>query len=284
MPAKQTRRWCFTSFEASPQYKLDNVEYLVVQCEICPTTNKEHYQGYLVTKKKTTLNVVKEILDDQKCHLEIANGKHDQCIAYCTKILTRKPNTIPYEYGNRNCIQSGKRTDLEEIVKLIKENDKIEMTYLIETFPGTVARNEKWIRSTAQKYKKRIIDPDIGRKTMTECEIIYGKTGSGKSTYVKEIKDCYWKNPMNNWWDGYTGQENVVIDDWTNDPKKGIQAVDLLHLVNHTPLSLEIKGGFTEFLAKKIWITTNLEPEEILKGLSEEHNNALKRRLKFTKI
>jgi len=43
----------------------------------------------------------------------------------------------------------------------------------------------------------------------------YGAPGTGKSHYAREISgDSLYLKPQNKWFDGYTGQENILIDDF----------------------------------------------------------------------
>lgn len=42
---------------------------------------------------------------------------------------------------------------------------------------------------------------------------IYGPPGTGKTRYVHEKYDDIYDKGQNKWWDGYTGQKVVLIDD-----------------------------------------------------------------------
>ena len=40
-------------------------------------------------------------------------------------------------------------------------------------------------------------------------------SGTGKSRWVAATwPDAFWKSPESKWWDGYSGQETVVLDDF----------------------------------------------------------------------
>ena len=48
---KRTRNVCFTGFnETGYEFNEKQMKYLVVGKEICPTTGKEHWQGYVELK------------------------------------------------------------------------------------------------------------------------------------------------------------------------------------------------------------------------------------------
>ena len=45
--------------------------------------------------------------------------------------------------------------------------------------------------------------------------VLWGPSGTGKSRFVaKRWPKAFWKSPEAKWWDGYAGQEVVVLDDF----------------------------------------------------------------------
>ncbi len=68
--------------------------------------------------------------------------------------------------------------------------------------------------------------------------------------------NAYWK-PVGEWWDGYDGQEDVVMDDFYGWLKWSF----LLNLLDRYPMLVPIKGGTKEFVAKRVFITSNKKPE-----------------------
>lgn len=49
-----------------------------------------------------------------------------------------------------------------------------------------------------------------------ECQLFVGPTGTGKSrrAWAEAGMDAYIKNPNTKWWDGYKGQDHVIIDEF----------------------------------------------------------------------
>lgn len=110
--------------------------------------------------------------------------------------------------------------------------------------------------------------------------VLWGETGSGKShtAYHQATMTggpVYWKASTNKWWDGYRGEEAVVIDEF--DGQIGI--VHLLRWLDWYPMMVEIKGGATPLKATKFWITSNLSPDEWFPSLPLKQMRALHRRL-----
>lgn len=86
--------------------------------------------------------------------------------------------------------------------------------------------------------------------------VCQGPTGTGKSKWCKEqYPKAYWKQ-RSNWWDGYTNQETVIIDEFY-----GWLPFDLcLKICDRYPLLVESKGGNINFVGRTIVFTTNNLP------------------------
>lgn len=91
----------------------------------------------------------------------------------------------------------------------------------------------------------------------TQVTVIWGPTGTGKSKYCKDqFPEAYWKQ-RSQWWDNYTSQKTVVIDEFYG----WLPFDTLLRLCDRYPLLVETKGGQTQFVAEHIVITSNTIPE-----------------------
>lgn len=94
-------------------------------------------------------------------------------------------------------------------------------------------------------------------RAFIHCRVFVGPTGSGKTHRAMEeamgTGAVYWKASTTKWWDGYHGEENVVIDEF--DGQIGI--IHLLRWLDKYPCSVEIKGGSTPLKAIRFWITSN---------------------------
>lgn len=91
-----------------------------------------------------------------------------------------------------------------------------------------------------------------------------GVAGSGKSRCAREnFSNFFLKNACNKWWDGYDGEENVIIDDF--DKKHGDYMSYYLKIwADIYPFNAEVKGSNTGCIRPKcVVVTSNWSPSEI---------------------
>lgn len=103
-----------------------------------------------------------------------------------------------------------------------------------------------------------------------EVHVIWGKAGKGKSRKVVETfgRNVYIQgfgdgSAKSIWWDGYRGQDVILLDDFEG----GVMSYKyLLRLLDRYPFRMQIKTGHCIKLAKKIYITANDPPEHWYPG------------------
>ena len=138
-----------------------------------------------------------------------------------------------------------------------------------------------WIihRRAFAEYRT-LMKPD--RDWKSDVFIYWGDTGTGKTRAVYEAEADLWIATDNslNWFDGYTGQEAVLFDDFVSikNEKFGF----LLRLLDRYPMDVPVKGGFTKWLPKRIYFTSNLRVEDWFMGVSAASQSALRRRITDT--
>lgn len=90
--------------------------------------------------------------------------------------------------------------------------------------------------------------------------------------------EAYPKDPRTKFWDGYNGQEHVVIDEF----RGGIDISHVLRWFDRYPVIVEVKGSSTVLRAKHIWITSNISPMEWYPTLDADTMEAFLNRLTVT--
>lgn len=259
-----TDRWCITIFDNVPHPIVPNDEevgYLVYQREECPTSGRLHWQCYIEFTKRKRLSTVKRWLEEtqqlSKFHLEPARGQPSQNRDYCTKIDTAIDE--PFEYGTiQPDREQGKRTDLHKIVEDCQNKTLVEI--ITETPPALRYINH------ITKYQAF-----LKKSQVRELKVIYihGETGTGKSSYVFEkIKSKNFFRPLisppNIWFDGYQGETILWLDDFdARDFKREF----VLHLLDIYPLTLSVKGSTAQAHYTTVYITSNVEPDELDKAI-----------------
>jgi hypothetical protein len=110
--------------------------------------------------------------------------------------------------------------------------------------------------------------------------LFWGKSGTGKSrrAWAEAGLDAYPKDPRTKFWDVYSGERNVVLDEF----RGGIDIAHFLRWFDRYPVRVEVKGSSTALRAESIWITSNLPYTEWYPGLDDDTLEALRRR--FTLI
>jgi len=120
------------------------------------------------------------------------------------------------------------------------------------------------------------------RPLLKEVVLFWGPTGTGKSrrAWTEATFSAYPKDPRTKFWDGYRGQQNVVIDEFRGD----IDVAHLLRWFDRYPVNVEIKGSSVVLAAEKIWITSNIPPHQWYPNLDALTMEALLRRIQVVYI
>lgn len=274
MPSDQARYWILTipihdahtisnaiddmdSFWG--QYLVEPLVWAKGQAERGNNTGYVHWQLVVGARKPIRLRTIRSIFGNS-VHAEPTRSKAAE--DYVWKDDTRIPNT-QFEVGQKT-LQRNSKKDWESIKTSAKNGQ-------LEQLPADIY--VKHYRTLKQ------IEKDHLRPIAIEREIIvyWGPPGIGKSrkAWDEAGLDAYPKDPRTKYWDGYQGQENVVIDEF----RGGIDISHILRWFDRYPVIIETKFGATVLKAKKIWLTSNLNPRDWYKDLDEDTKGALLRRL-----
>ncbi|QFR58251.1 replication associated protein [Capybara associated cyclovirus 1] len=263
---RRIKRVCFTlnnyteDDEQRIQQYANDYEYCIYGREIAPSTGTHHLQGFINFKVRREFATIKRIIGNT-AHIEPSNGTDVQNKEYCSK-----GNNI-WEYGKPS--KQGKRSDLDSVVETIKSARTL--ADIVSQHPSMYIRYHRGIEKlfgyigTRQK-----------REWKTYTTILYGESGVGKSRAALEKAqgNVYYKT-RGEWWDNYKGEETVIIDDFYG----WIKLDEMLRITDRYALQVPVKGGFVEFLAYHIYITSNKEPLEWYKFTNDNLKKAFIRRL-----
>lgn len=261
----QTKNYCLTIFDSNElnNLKHETIQYSAYGEETCPTTQRKHYQTFVVFKTKRRFLFVKTLFPSS--HIEPMKGSFLSNEKYCSKEGTL------IEYGEKPMDQKTKgekgKEYWDEQLKLAREDpekcdSKLQITH---------TRNLQLIH-TNFKRKQHFEQLDT-----LQNEWFVGDSGTGKSsTARKENPNAYIKQ-CNKWFNDYDYQETIIIDDL--DTQHEYMAYFINQWADHYPFPAETKGGQITIRPKKIIITSRYTADNIFKDCSTIES--INRRFKY---
>lgn len=289
-----SRSWLWTLFtekmagtEEDLQGRLNKSEYSIYGAEICPNTKANHLQGFSYRKSACTMSAMKKFLGQKTIHLEVANGTAEQNTAYCSKGNQpsqewKEEKTAGPNYGKDAKVwtvgtmpKQGVRQDIIDLRDSINNKRSLSEMLCEDVNLGALAKHGRFAEMCFQASLK------VRTRPWRELEVIihYGATGTGKTRTPYDLGAYKWEPSSPEWWDGYDGEDILLIDEFYGQLKPS----RLLALLDGYQLRLPIKGGHTYAQWTKVYITSNVAPVEWFSDkVPNEVKLALKRRI--TKI
>ncbi len=262
MSTVRSRAWCLTinddqltasNWDAKFSSSFDSASWSVRQFEKA-STGQRHVQAAIYYENARTFKAVQKLFPG--AHLEIMKGTCADSLKYCGKEESRVANTVSLTSGPLPT--QGKRSDLSGFAASLEEGES--MAKLARADPSTFIRYNKGLLAFQALCMPR-------RDFMTKMEVLWGPTGSGKSTSVRSmLKDIpYFQLTKGmatdkvTWFDGYDPivQKVLVIDDFYG----WIPLHTFLNMVDAHPMTVQTKGGSTQYLFDRIIITSNVSPK-----------------------
>lgn len=261
------RAWCFTVNNYCDQDEetvfglaLDtvSVKYIVAGKEV-GESGTPHLQGYIYFVNQRSLGGLKELLPT--AHWESARGTPKEASDYCKKDDDYfESGTLPMDQSQKG--ECGKQS--------IAERWALAKAGRLEELPPENIRVYMYIAML------NAVVADLPELTNLW---IYGKSGIGKSSFVrKSWGDAIYSKALNKWWDGFQGEDIVVVDDM--DPKHDMLGYHLKIWGDHYAFTAEIKNGCAKIRPKRIIITSQYRPESVWPN-EPETVEAIHRRYKF---
>ncbi|AKC88560.1 replicase [Zebra finch circovirus] len=238
------KRWVFTLNNPTEQ-EVESVKSLPPSEYHYAIVGKEkgeqgtpHLQGFLHLKKKVRLNQMKQLIP--RAHFEIARGSDEDNEQYCSK-----EGDVILTIG---APAKGNRSDLAGAVAAVKAGRP--MTEVAREFSEAYVKWGRGLKDLALMIGQK------PRDFKTEVIVLTGPSGVGKSRWANEQEGTKYYKMKGDWWDGYSNEDIVVIDDFYG----WIPFCELLRLCDRYPHKVPVKGSYVEFTSKKIIITSNTHP------------------------
>lgn len=270
----QLRNFCFTINNYTDDshkalWSWDQVSYAIFGREVAPTTGTPHLQGYCELKSSKKFSTIKKKIPTAKIakRAEHATAAHNY--VYCSKGGDFE------EIGQIS--NQGKRTDIEIATDLIQSGTPMREVALNN--PNTFVKFHRGL----EKFQAVIIPPR-DRNVAPEVICYWGKTEKGKTRHVYEQIEASphyaWGPSQGKWFDGYTGQDCVFMDEFRGQLPFGF----LLTLIDRYPMRVEFKGGFTQMAATKFVFTSPKHPRDWYDLSGDAHDKIDQLLRRFTKI
>lgn len=210
---------------------------VVIGRETAPETGKEHLQGKVTFIRNYRLTQLHKLFPGYHIEKSIVTNDFNYCM---------KENVVL----SRDERQQGSRNDLKTAMELVK--NKRPRLELMEACPTAVARYEPFLNS----YRAEL-DVHEGPR---EVFWVHGQTGSGKTrAFWDHFPDGVSVEIKNNFFNGYTGQRHVLLDDFRSS---SLAFHDLLKVLDRYPYTANVKGGTIRWNAAVIFITSPLGPRD----------------------
>lgn len=230
---------------------------------------EDHLQGYSHLKNAKTWKAFGK-LTDKTMHCANSSGSAEENRVYCSKgdltkaewnacKATGNAETGP-NYGRNANVWScgtmprtGTRTDIHDLRDACESAGAL--SDIIEDDKNVVAL------AKYQRFAQMVYESASKKRTrdFRELEVIirWGKTSTGKTRGPYEEGAYMWCPDSTEWWDGYEGEEILLIDDFYGQ----VKVARMLHLLRGYQCRLPIKGGFRYAEWTKVYITSNTDPD-----------------------
>lgn len=274
MPSLQRLAWVFTINNYTEE-NIAAIETLDCRGMVCGKEVGEsgtpHLQGVVCFHKKCTRKHVVEELGGG-AWVSIMRGSWNQATNYA-----KKDGDLVRDFGEGP--HQGRRTDIEDVKRKFDEGASVED--LCKEAPGVMRGAMQMFRFLEDRRDSKKIREEV----MPRCLWLFGDTGVGKTHCVNEYAKTldekpYWKYKDNMWWDNYTGQKVVII----NEFRGGLAYEELLAMADKFYYEVSRRGRAPmPFLATTILVTSRANITSIFPKENVENGCAeMKRR--FTEI
>lgn len=243
----RSTNWCFTINNPTAddwrRVRSLGSTYYIVGKEV-GEDGTPHLQGYCRFKNARSLATMKKKLP--RAHLEVIKGTPEQNIVYCSKDGDFE------EEGVRPKV--GRPTEKERIERNIRLRDT-PLNELVENGEINICQ----VRSLKNARMDLLQESSPYSAEDVRGVWYWGPPGTGKSHTARTAQENLYVKPQNKWWDGYTGEKVVLLDD-LDTPTLGHY---LKIWADKWSCSGEVKGGTVNLLHDKFIVTSNYHPSDL---------------------
>lgn len=267
---KGAREWVFTinnwsDVDITNLYKIE-ARYKCWAPEV-GAKGTPHIQGYIAFKDAKTRKAVSKLIPRAWLAARSPKSSPQNARNYIVGPYSKDGKEKPF---NKDAVEvgtipkQGERNDLKDFHDAIQAGKR----------GRSLSEDHLALRAKYPRLEQILINEDDKQRAIDmyergerpEIHIRWGEPGVGKSKYVYDkhkASNIYELNLGDGsggsvWWDGYDGEEVVLINDF--DGELGWKY--LLRLLDRYPFRLQVKGSHRWRLCKYIYITSNCSPDQ----------------------
>lgn len=234
-------------------------QYIVFQVEV-GLNGTPHIQGFVQFADKVRRTACKKL--HPTAHWEKRRGTPEEASHYCKKPVKdcKCKHCDGLERFDNEAFEDGymsmdPMTELRTACSVLKEKG---LSHVIERYPSLYVRNSQGMEKLATFYS-----PVRDFKTTTT--VVWGQADAGKSRYASLGPSAYFLPAS-----GGKGQTDF-FGDYRPDQHRTVIADDFygqwkyttfLRVADRHPTEVHTKGGFRQFLAEHLVLTSNIPPHE----------------------
>jgi len=222
--------------------------YAVAGREVGEDKKTPHLQCFMGLKEKTRHSTLRKVFPT--AWLSPATGTAITAANYCMK------DGSFAEFGNLSALSviKGRNTRMKSDYNLIYE--KAVKRKFEEIDRGIMIRHYSTLKRIAQDHQEKAKDAPF-----LTGYWFHGPPRTGKSASARQENPVYFDKMCNKWWDGYQGEEVVLIDDFDKNHK--VLGHHMKRWMDRYSFGAEQKGTSTQIRPLRIIVTSNYTPEEI---------------------
>ncbi|KAK8815287.1 hypothetical protein WA158_003499 [Blastocystis sp. Blastoise] len=233
------------------------VTYFVAGEEVAPSTGHVHIHVYIEFERRQRMTTVKKMFS-MNPDVQVAKGSYEECRRYVLKDDGKHWEASTLNTNKRGCAKDKKPKVSDEIAKIISTGGKlkdIEEEYLGYFMVNKTKITGYWcdVNGKPRTKKPKVI--------YVWCPTCVGKTRFA-TQLAAALGGTYYIKDSTQWWDGYTFNDVIIIDDFDGHwPFR-----DLLCILDRYKYRGQYKGGYVNINSPFIVITCD-------RPLDQAYNN-----------
>lgn len=176
------------------------------------------------------------------------------------------------EWGEMPAEHQGKSKDVEIIYSMLK--DGASNLEIVDSVPSAMLNIDK-----VERTRSMLRDAEFASSWRDlEVTYIFGSTGAGKTRSVMDkygYQSCYRVTDYKHPFDTYDGQDVIIFEEFRGGLKHG----DMLNYLDGYPLLLPCRYFNRQACYTKVFIVTNIPPDEQYMSIDRETRSAFFRRI-----